>query len=136
MHSGRECPCYVRKILGFYDGCWKHWFFWQPMQDFGCAHINYRRLHEILTQVGWRWSDICRFTAQVAVFFFQNLSPSLIVIVDLLSFLFLLQYFFKFQVLRPSLTIFTLCGVCGFSSPFSSHIFSYRCYFTLEGLDD
>ena len=48
MHSGRECPCYVRKILGFYDWLLEA-VFWQPMQDFGRAHINYRRLHEILT---------------------------------------------------------------------------------------
>ena len=49
MHSGRECPCYVRKVLAFYDWLLEALFFWQPMQDFGWAHINYRRLHEILT---------------------------------------------------------------------------------------
>ena len=46
--------------------------FWQPTQDFGWGNINYRRLHEILNQVGWRWSEICRVTAQVAVFFFKS----------------------------------------------------------------
>ena len=60
LHPGHECPCYVRKIL-----CFHEWLleavFWQPMQDFGCAHINYRRLHEI-----------CRVTAQVAVFFSKS----------------------------------------------------------------
>ena len=54
-------------------------FFWggggQPMQDFESVHINYLRLHAILTYVcggggGGGGSEIRSVSAQVAFFFF------------------------------------------------------------------
>ena len=39
------------------------------------THQLHRRLHEILTKLGWRWSEICRVTAKVAGFFFFKICP-------------------------------------------------------------
>ena len=47
VHPGRECPCYVRKILGFHEWLLEALFFGSQCRTLD-VHINYRRLHEIL----------------------------------------------------------------------------------------